>query len=151
MFSFFRMWLLRRQSLRLLKAFYSIRHKNPMYSKPRIFLKNPEIASLRLRNLNECVSYLMSKGLIGESYTKEGILSYYLTDAGNNYFPDVADGKVNTLVHSIILPVVVAVLTTLLTMWINGFFDVRSKAIQLIPTPTAINSPCPQTTSQPSP
>ena len=152
--SFFQMWRLRRQSLKLLKKVYAISRKYGTLGKPLISLNHDEIAALNLRNIDNHIAYLCSKGLLEVSHTPRETPAFRLTDAGNNYFPDDVASKINTIVRGIVLPLVTAVLTTLLTMWITGFFEVRSKTIQPISTSSTINtglSATPHTSPQPPP
>lgn len=149
MFYSFHMWLLRWRNLKLLRKIHSMSRKDNTQGRFFVSIKSSEITAMRLRNIDECFSYLCSKGFLEKSSTYQGVPIYILTDAGNNYFPDIADRRLNILVREIVLPVIVAVLTTLFTMWITDYFHVRSKVLSPAATTPAISTVSPSASPQP--
>lgn len=85
------------------------------YSSPTIALHLPEVAELRARSdFNQVLDVLIGLGLL--STTKEkGSVRYVITPDGACYFERLADEKWRLIVHSVLIPIAVAIVTTIVT------------------------------------
>ena len=63
------------------------------------------------------LSYLIDKGLVVQNS-----FAYAVTPAGWHYSEEQLSAFVSFLIQSVAVPIVVSIVTTLLTMWISSFF-----------------------------
>lgn len=68
------------------------------------------------QELEDDLTYLRNLGLIDHDYHWR----YYLTSKGRTYFKQETENSFEVIIKSIICPIIVAFITTLITLWLKG-------------------------------
>lgn len=84
-----------------------------------------ELTNINEYDLKRCIKHLASKKLVNV-FTGSFVSGYttiiFLTHEAKNLSEFAFNNFVDFLVRSILVPIIVAVITTLVTMWVSGFF-----------------------------
>lgn len=120
---------IRHQSRRLLKEII----KQDGLTEDYCFLEQPELQALKLRNPFAVAQYLEGRGLITIRRTLDGTTFVQPTPQGRAFLPDEAAKRWHTVWHDVLLPIAIAAITALVTMWITGYFDKGAASTPPIP------------------
>lgn len=107
----------RRVRHRFMKAFvYSTRRSRTNY----VDFKNPKVAALKKRkDFSDVVQVLFGLGLVKVHYMPgDPQPRYLLTDAGLSYLERCADERRRAVVNSILVPILVSIVTAMVTLYI---------------------------------
>lgn len=102
---------------RFMRAFVKATNED----KQRVIRLNcPALVKLRARDdYANVLHVLISLGLIRPEYGSHGgLLWYALTNEGQCYFEKIADERRKFLLHSIIVPILISIITTAVTVYI---------------------------------
>ncbi|MHC9533176.1 hypothetical protein ACVPPR_07430 [Dellaglioa sp. L3N] len=87
--------------------------------------KNRHLSKLMLSESDmsyERLRFLNAKGLISLTNYSDRTYGVTVTKTGVTYFQDIKEILFARIVWSVITPIVLAFITTLITIWIKGFF-----------------------------
>ena len=106
-----------RQRHKLLKTIGGIKHDERMIE---ISLKHPRIQRLKLKNFDDVLGKLEAADLIDVQYFEDKADNVMLTRAGNIYFEMRSDEFWRFVRRSILVPIAVSFVTTVLLWWLSS-------------------------------